>query len=71
MMWWSKCPVVYIIKFYLAKQVFQKKTESGRHTRGPQATWARPGGGRAQVACGHLVGPLGYFLFWYFFNIPK
>ena len=68
---WSKRPGVYIKNFYLAEQAYERKTESGRRTTGPQGNTARPRGGRALLPCDLLMGPLGCFLFLYFFLYSK
>ena len=68
---WLKHTGVYMKNFYLAKQSYGRKTESGRHTWGPQGTTARPRG----VAPFFLVGStwvlssVSYFCI--FYNIPK
>ena len=62
---------VYIKNFYLVKQAYGKKTESGRHTWGPQGIRAHPRGGGALLPCGSLVGPPVVSYFCIFSNIPK
>jgi hypothetical protein len=68
---WSKHPGVYIKNFHLAKQVYERKTESGGH-RGPQGIRACPRGVAAPcclVSTLWVLSAVSYFC--KFSNIPK
>jgi hypothetical protein len=68
---WSKHPWVYIKNFYLAEQAYERKTESGGHTRGPQGNTARPRGVASccLVTSSWVLSAVSYFCI--FSNIPK
>jgi hypothetical protein len=62
---------VYIKNFYLAKQAYGKKTESRRHTWGPQGIMARPRGVAPCCLVGDTWVPSVVSYFCIFSNIPK
>jgi hypothetical protein len=68
---WSKHTGVYIKNFYLAKQAYERKTESGGHTRDPQGITVRPRGVTLCCLVGDSWVPSAFSYFCNFSNIPK
>ena len=68
---WSKPSGDYIMNFYQPKEVSCKKTESGWHTRCPQAGGRAQGVGRASHPRGSPVSFPDCFLFSYFLKYSK
>ena len=60
------------MNFLSCRTSIPEENRVGKTHEGPTSYLGVARGWSRQVACGHLVGPLGYFLFLYFFsNIPK
>ena len=68
---WSKHKGVYMKNFYLSKQSYGRKMESGRHTRGPQRNTVLPRGVTpcCLVTSSWVLSAVSYFCI--FSNIPK